>query len=84
MRTEEKRAVKTINKLESHTQQKVNVEQFKNEVKLLASVDHPNIIKIYEYFEDNRHFHLVTELCTGGELFDFIINNRCTSEVLAA
>jgi calcium-dependent protein kinase len=37
-------------------------------------MDHPHIIKMYEYYIDNKHFHLVTDICSGGELFDFIID----------
>lgn len=36
-------------------------------------MDHPHIIKLYETFEDNRSIHLAMELCSGGELFDTII-----------
>lgn len=46
-------------------------------------MDHPNIIKIYEYFIDNRHFHLATELIAGGELFDYILDQKHLSEQMA-
>jgi calcium-dependent protein kinase len=39
----------------------------------MKSLDHPNIIKLYEAFEDNRNIYLVMEVCEGGELFDRII-----------
>ena len=39
------------------------------EVEILRSLDHPNILKIKEVVEDNRNYHIITELCTGGELF---------------
>jgi calcium-dependent protein kinase len=44
-----------------------------NELEILKQVDHPNIIKFYEMYVDNKHYHLVTEFCGGGELFDHII-----------
>jgi calcium-dependent protein kinase len=33
----------------------------KNEINILKSLDHPNIVKIYEYYEDNKRFYIVTE-----------------------
>lgn len=35
--------------------------------------DHPNTIKLYEVYEDKESYHLILELCSGGELFDQII-----------
>ena len=35
--------------------------------------DHPNIIKMHEFFEDEKRYYLVTEICKGGELFDEIL-----------
>lgn len=46
--------------------------------------DHPNIIKIFEFYQDERYFYIVTELCNGGELFDKIIEERHFSEKRAA
>eukprot|EP00429_Kryptoperidinium_foliaceum_P128488 CAMPEP_0176282956 /NCGR_PEP_ID=MMETSP0121_2-20121125/51067_1 /TAXON_ID=160619 /ORGANISM="Kryptoperidinium foliaceum, Strain CCMP 1326" /LENGTH=495 /DNA_ID=CAMNT_0017623317 /DNA_START=48 /DNA_END=1535 /DNA_ORIENTATION=- len=73
------RAVKTIPK----TQMK-NLERFQQEIALMKMMDHPNIIKLYETFEDHRNIYLVMELCTGGELFDRIIENGAFNEVQAA
>ena len=47
-------------------------------------MDHPNILKLYEYFEDDKNVYLVTELCKGGELFDKIIEKEYFSEKEAA
>jgi calcium-dependent protein kinase len=75
----EKRAIKSIliDKAKSGSKER---EKFLNEVETLRTMDHPNIIKIYEFFEDNKHFHLVTELCTGGELFDYLIKKKKLTE----
>ena len=62
-------AVKSIKK------QKVSeIETLKREITILQQVKHDNIIKLIDVYEDERYLHLVTELCTGGELFDRIID----------
>ena len=52
-----------------------DLEGFKYENNILIKLDHPNIIKLYEIYETNDYFYLVMELCSGGELFDRILNN---------
>ena len=48
-------------------------ELLRNELGNLRGMDHPNILKMYEWFETESHVFMVTELATGGELFDEII-----------
>lgn len=64
--TDKKFAIKTIEK------RKVihDLHLLKREVEILMSLDHPNLIKTYACYEDARYMHIVTELCTGGELYD--------------
>mmetsp|Transcript_9261 Transcript_9261/g.20476 ORF Transcript_9261/g.20476 Transcript_9261/m.20476 type:complete len:409 (+) Transcript_9261:348-1574(+) len=50
-----------------------NLAFVRREIAILKEVDHPNIIKLHEVFEDDHKLHLVMELCTGGELFDRIV-----------
>ena len=38
----------------------------------MINLDHPNIVKIYEYFEDWWFIYIVMEFLEGGELFDWI------------
>lgn len=63
-----KRAVKIMSKAHLKT-----LTRFRQEVTIMKAMDHPNIIKLYETFEDSSNMYLVMELCTGGELFDRII-----------
>ena len=46
------------------------------ELQILKTLDHPNIIKFDEIYEDEKYFYIVQELCTGGELLDRIIKNK--------
>lgn len=58
--------------------------RMKYEIDLLKNLDHPNIVKLYEVFEDKKYIYLVTELCTGGELFDEIDARKRFNEKDAA
>mmetsp|Transcript_37172 Transcript_37172/g.118294 ORF Transcript_37172/g.118294 Transcript_37172/m.118294 type:complete len:381 (-) Transcript_37172:81-1223(-) len=78
-KTKEVRAVKTIAK-----SQMKNIDRFMQEIAILKMMDHPNIIKLFETFEDARNIYLVMELCIGGELFDKIIEEGHLTEVNAA
>ena len=39
----------------------------------MSKCDHPNVIKLYEIYEDPRYIELLMEQCTGGSLFDKLI-----------
>eukprot|EP00388_Colpodella_angusta_P021354 GDKJ01054083.1.p1 GENE.GDKJ01054083.1~~GDKJ01054083.1.p1 ORF type:complete len:483 (-),score=102.71 GDKJ01054083.1:877-2325(-) len=63
------RAIKTVTKASTT----MTFDNLVAEVAVLKQLDHPNIMKILEFYEDARNYHLVTELYTGGELFDKIV-----------
>eukprot|EP00929_Paragymnodinium_shiwhaense_P073254 TRINITY_DN3728_c0_g2_i1.p1 TRINITY_DN3728_c0_g2~~TRINITY_DN3728_c0_g2_i1.p1 ORF type:complete len:594 (+),score=123.88 TRINITY_DN3728_c0_g2_i1:110-1891(+) len=72
-------AVKRVQKVRT-----TNIQRFNLEISIMKSLDHPNIIKLYNVFQDNRCIYLVMELCTGGELFDRIVQAKTFSEKRAA
>lgn len=76
------RAVKIISKqmLESEAAR----NQFIKEVEILKLLDHPNIIRVFEFFEDEWYFYIVMEHCSGGELFDEILKHKQFTEFEAA
>lgn len=55
------------------------------EVEIMRSVaGHPNILQLYETFDEPRKLHLVLELLNGGNLFDLIVDKGYFSEAEAA
>ena len=46
--------------------------QFQTEIEIMITLTHPNILKLYEVFEDERYYYLIIEKCNGGELFEKI------------
>jgi len=70
-RKSKKYAVKTLRKTSRTPTQ---------EVTILRSLDHPNIVKLYEVIEDSENLHLVLEYCSGGELGEYILSKGRVSE----
>ena len=75
------RAIKRIKK--DHMNAK-NIESLLKDVEILKTLDHPNIIKVYEYFQDDAAIYIVTDLCSGGELFEHILKEKNFNEKKAA
>lgn len=80
--TGEVRAVKTVHKKNMKTED--DNHYFFNEISVLRSLDHPNILKLYEFYQDEKNYYIITEYCSGGELFDRVIANGFLSEAVAA
>ena len=51
-----------------------------NELYILKKIDHQNVIKIYEFYSDDKNYYLITEYCSGGDLFT-ATKNENLSEV---
>jgi len=68
------RAVKAIKK------KSVYKNEFMNEMEVLKTVDHPNIIKLFDCYYDNLFYYMVEEYCSGGDLFDYIKKEKYFTE----
>jgi len=68
----EKFAMKIIDK-QKFLQNARRKDALMDEVRVLKSVSHENIIKIHDVFETSKSLYLVLELVTGGELFDRVL-----------
>ncbi|OZJ06282.1 hypothetical protein BZG36_00811 [Bifiguratus adelaidae] len=53
------------------------------EVQIMRTVDHPSIIKLYDFFETPDYYFLILELMEGGELFHRIVHLTYFSEELS-
>jgi calcium-dependent protein kinase len=59
-------------------------EDLRREIEILKSLDHPNILRVYEFFDSPSRILIVTELLPGGELFYEITNQGTFTESKAA
>lgn len=70
-RTGDVRAVKILPK-STFTEQEIKTRSVFDEVQILRSIDHPCIVKVFEYFEDESSYYIVMEHINGKDLFDLI------------
>ena len=68
------RAVKAIKK------KLVDSTEFYNEIEVLKALDHPNIIKLFDCYQDKSYYYMVEEYCSGGDLFDYIQKEKFFTE----
>ena len=75
----EDRALKIIKKSNITSE-----SDFANEIGMLKTIDHPNVLKYYECYMDDYNYYIVTEFCPGGELLSFIVKERGINDWQAA
>jgi calcium-dependent protein kinase len=76
-----KRAMKSVKKTRG---QQIKQMQVLNEGRILSKLDHPNIIKLLEIFQDSKYYYIITEECEGGELFEKIHKSKNLTEEKAS
>ena len=81
--TQQKRAIKAIHKSGLHKEQ-IETDKMLKEINVLKSLDHPNILRCYEIFEDKMHYYVSIEYCEGGELFTKLAKLKLFSEEQAS
>ena len=72
-------AVKCISKNGELKQE--DIDSLHEEVAVLRSVDHPNIVKLYDFFDEKRYYYMAIELMEGGELFERIVKKTFYNEM---
>jgi calcium-dependent protein kinase len=82
--TGEIRAMKIIKNTSVDDKGGAENAKFLKEIQVLRELDHPNIIKIFEYYIDNKYHYIIQELLTGGELYETILKCQKFNEKTAA
>jgi calcium-dependent protein kinase len=75
-----KRAMKIISK--ECILNGVDLQEVTNEIKILSLLDHPNIMKIYEFYEDNENFYINNEFCDQGDIAEKMDKEGTLSEFI--
>lgn len=57
---------------------------FIEEVEILKTLDHPNIVRIIDFYNTTDAYYIITEYCSGGELFEKIQQLKEFSEAKTA
>jgi serine/threonine protein kinase len=78
-------AVKIMSKKEMGNQ---DFELVRTEIEILKICQHPNIIRLYDVFENVDHIYIIMEYCSGGDLFTyiekrgFVLPEKRTAEII--
>lgn len=70
-------AVKIVNRKSLSEEDAKGLQQ---EISILQEIDYPHIIKLYDIFHEPAKIYLVTEIMSGGELFDRIVQKEYYTE----
>jgi len=61
-----------------------DMNDIQREIEVMSMLDHPNVVKLFEIYDEPKKMMLVMELVTGGELFDRIVSKGSYTEKDAA
>ena len=71
-------AMKIIEKKEGKD---LDDKEILNEINILKKLSHPNIVKIYEFFDTSAFYYIITEYCKCGELYSYIKNKYSENQL---
>ena len=75
--TAESYAVKVVTKAKLTREDEIALV---DEINILTELKHKHIIRLYDVFDEKAYWYLITEIMTGGELFDRIVSKAFYNE----
>lgn len=58
-------------------------KKMSNEISILKILRHPNVVKLLETYDTDKHHLIVMELCPGGDLLNYVRKRRKLNENMA-
>ena len=52
-----------------------------DEIEILKNLNHPDIVKIIEFYGTEEAYYIVNEYCSGGELYDKAVNHLSETQI---
>jgi serine/threonine protein kinase len=74
-------ACKEISK--SNITPSTEMSQFENEIRIIQQLCHPGVVRLYDLVRDSQRYYIIMELCSGGNLLKYILQNQRLSELEA-
>lgn len=79
--TQTLRTMKIINKENNNEE---NEKKILSQINTIKTIDHPNIVKVFEFYNEKDRLYIIQEHGEGGELLDYIIENSPIDELSSA
>ena len=57
-------------------------EKLSNEILILKNLDHPNIMKLYEFFDDDKYYYMITEYFDQEDLYEKMNKLYCMNQIV--
>ena len=84
-RTGETYAVKVMSiSVNPELDEGMTIEEIADEIRLTMSLAHPQVVRVYDFYQTKKHVYVVMEFLRGGELLDAVMNLGHYSESNAA
>ena len=61
-----------MKQIEKKKENEIDDLELINEINILKKLDHPNIVKIFEFYSTKKKYFIITEFCKHGELYGYI------------